>query len=329
MKSELYPQIEYNLAQVDPEIQTLAVREPLGKNTNLSVVVPAYCEEKQITNVMDSLSVQTDNNFELVIVDNNSHDNTKARAQMHATNVSYPVSIISELTPGPGHARKTGTNLTAWKLWLRDGGRMKPHTVATTDADTVVPPTWVETIKDLFKHNENLGIAGGVHTGPAWIDQVIFEKVGIPDFFKSIADLNYVILSQRLGKMKLSGPNTAFNLWAAICAGGVQQPKLPSGALGLKEISDLVCRTEQLGFETGFIPEYVISSRRRHLLELIKGKQMYFRSSPNAGDRFITIRADESKLLEHATATVPESTWLEYQNYLKQKIIANTLGVAV
>lgn len=126
--------------------------------------------------------------------------------------------------------------------------------------------------------------------------------------------------------MKLSGPNTAFSLIKAIEAGGMEQPTREDGTVDLKEITVLVSKIQRIGYGVNYLPERVISSRRRHLMELIKGKQMYFLDNQRSRNpRFLTIRANERALLEYALKHVPLFRWEEYRRSLISKIISNTL----
>ncbi|OGY09045.1 MAG: hypothetical protein A2782_00975 [Candidatus Blackburnbacteria bacterium RIFCSPHIGHO2_01_FULL_43_15b] len=98
----------------------------------VSVIIPAYNEEKLIGTCLDSLVEQTDANFEVVLVDNNSTDQTSAIAQQYAKKLN--LTIVLEKRKGRGKARATG--------FLKARGQY----LLSTDADTTVPPTWVETI---------------------------------------------------------------------------------------------------------------------------------------------------------------------------------------
>jgi dolichyl-phosphate beta-glucosyltransferase len=76
----------------------------------LSIVIPAYNEEARLPDslklIVDFVSRQT-YPIEVIVVDNNSTDRTRAIAQEHAAELSF-VRILSESAQGKGAAVKTG-----------------------------------------------------------------------------------------------------------------------------------------------------------------------------------------------------------------------------
>jgi len=108
-----------------------------------SVVIPVYNEEHYIKDCLLSLMNQEEKPDEIIIVDNNSKDNTVKIAK------EFPVTVVSEKTQGTAYARNTGFNLAKGPLIIR------------TDADCRVPPTWIKQIKLHFEKNPKLvGLSG-------------------------------------------------------------------------------------------------------------------------------------------------------------------------
>jgi len=101
----------------------------------ISIIIPAYNEGATIRRCLDALSHQTipRNSYELIVVDGNSEDNTREIAAEYADHV-----FIQESERVPG-ARNDGFV------------RAKYAIVATTDADSIVAPDWVEQILHSFK----------------------------------------------------------------------------------------------------------------------------------------------------------------------------------
>lgn len=95
----------------------------------VSVVIPAYNEEKYIDACLSALSGQTMKPFEVIVVDNNSTDNTQRVLSGHSS-----VAVISEHTQGVTAARTAGFNAARGDI------------IARIDADTVVAPTWLERV---------------------------------------------------------------------------------------------------------------------------------------------------------------------------------------
>jgi len=95
----------------------------------ISVVVPAYNEEKLIGKCLESLQNQTEKPFEIIVVDNNSIDKTAAVAK------KFGARVIEEKEQGISFARNAGFNVA------------KSDIIARIDADTIAPVDWIEKIR--------------------------------------------------------------------------------------------------------------------------------------------------------------------------------------
>ncbi|SNQ59080.1 glycosyltransferase [Candidatus Methanoperedens nitratireducens] len=113
----------------------------------ISVIVPTYNEEASITTCLKSLSHQTlnRNEYELIVVDGNSKDRTCELAR------AYADEVITQTSKKVGGARNDGV--------LRAEGDI----IATTDADCIIPPGWLEIIKDDFESNDIVQLYGTVY----------------------------------------------------------------------------------------------------------------------------------------------------------------------
>lgn len=110
----------------------------------ISVVIPAYNEEKFLEKTLLSIANQNYDNFELIVVDNNSKDKTAKISKRFGAKVVY------EPRQGVVFARQSG--------FLEAKGEI----IATTDADTILPKDWLSVIAKDFKNNEKLVIYGGL-----------------------------------------------------------------------------------------------------------------------------------------------------------------------
>jgi glycosyltransferase involved in cell wall biosynthesis len=112
----------------------------------ISVIVPSFNEEAHIGACLESLSDQTipRRQYEIIVVDGNSHDATREIASQYADLV-----FIQE-SPRVGGARNDGI--------LRSSGEI----AATTDADTIIPPGWIERISDDFSRHPIVQLYGPV-----------------------------------------------------------------------------------------------------------------------------------------------------------------------
>ncbi len=112
---------------------------------SVSVVIPAFNEEKFLANSLEAVLAQDYQNFELIVVNNASTDRTAAIARRAGA------KIINEQRRGVGYARQAG--------FLAAKGRL----VATTDADTVVPADWLTRIVKEFNDDNKLAAFGGLY----------------------------------------------------------------------------------------------------------------------------------------------------------------------
>jgi glycosyltransferase involved in cell wall biosynthesis len=104
----------------------------------VSVVIPAFNEEKLLRRCIESLQDQSVPAHEIIVVDNNSTDKTASIAE------SLGVTVISEPSQGIAWARDAGFNHASGDI------------IARLDADCIAPAHWIETIT---KHYQDRDIA--------------------------------------------------------------------------------------------------------------------------------------------------------------------------
>ncbi len=119
----------------------------MTKRTNiltLTIVIPAYNEQSYLTACLDSIAAQSVMPDEVIVVDNNSTDNTVAIAKGYRF-----VTVINEPNQHQSFAQKAGFNAA------------KSDILGRIDADTVLPANWVKKIKQQFAADNNLvGLTG-------------------------------------------------------------------------------------------------------------------------------------------------------------------------
>lgn len=108
-------------------------------SNTISIIIPAYNEERYLAACLDSIAAQTVKPDEVIVVDNNSTDNTAKIAK------NYPfVKIIKEPKQGLVFARTTGLNM-ANSDWL-----------VRIDADARLKKDWLEGLKEAIAKNPNM-----------------------------------------------------------------------------------------------------------------------------------------------------------------------------
>jgi glycosyltransferase involved in cell wall biosynthesis len=124
----------------------------------LSIVILAYNEEAYISRCLDSIADQTVMPDEVIVVDNNSSDDTAAIA------ASYPfVTIIKETEQGMMPARNRGFNSATGDF------------IARIDADTSLPEGWVAAAHQVI--DSHVGTICGF-SGPAYVYDLPSERAG-------------------------------------------------------------------------------------------------------------------------------------------------------
>jgi glycosyltransferase involved in cell wall biosynthesis len=145
----------------------------------LSIIICSYNRASYISDALTSLYVQSSglDNFEVIIVDNNSTDNTKeVYAQWRQTNTNGQFTFISETKQGASFARNTGAAIAKgeWVCFMDDDA------VATTDY-----------VKNIIKHIQDqpfiVGFGGRIipkyiPSEPKWMSYYVSSLVGNFDY---------------------------------------------------------------------------------------------------------------------------------------------------
>ena len=109
-----------------------------GPCRELTVVVPAYNEQKWIGGALRALGEQTDRDFTLVVVDNGCTDDTAGVVRAFARTTPLDVRLVAEPEPGAGTAADTG-----FRWAIAHGATL----LARTDADCLPARDWVAAVR--------------------------------------------------------------------------------------------------------------------------------------------------------------------------------------
>jgi len=79
----------------------------------ISVIIPVYNEKRVISNCLASLAKQDINNFEVIVVDDGSEDNTfiEIKKSKHLHGRSFNLKLLRQAHKGPGEARNLAAKL--------------------------------------------------------------------------------------------------------------------------------------------------------------------------------------------------------------------------
>jgi len=113
----------------------------------ISVIIPTFNEEENIAQCLVSLSHQTlpRSEYEIIVVDGGSEDATCEIAKKYAD------QVFVQTSKKVGGARNDGVKVA------------KGEIIATTDADCILPPSWIGRIAEDFKKPGVVQVYGPVY----------------------------------------------------------------------------------------------------------------------------------------------------------------------
>jgi len=113
---------------------------------NFSIIIVNYNGKKYLSNCLQSIFLNDYSNFEIIIVDNNSTDNSIFFIKKKFSEFLNKIKIIS-LTKnfGPAYARNQGVKIAKGKI------------ISFLDNDTEVDINWLKTANSEFKKDKKLG----------------------------------------------------------------------------------------------------------------------------------------------------------------------------
>lgn len=132
--------------------------------SKVSVIIPTYNCVRFLPEALDSVFRQTYQNFEIVVVDDGSTDDTRELVKSYIDKYPGKLNYIYQENQGLACARNTAIN------------HAKGEYIAILDADDIFLPTKLEEEIRAFEANPEVGI---VHSNIAWITES-GEKISVP-----------------------------------------------------------------------------------------------------------------------------------------------------
>ncbi len=149
------------------------------KSKNVSIIIPVYNEAEYIGPCLDAITKQTLQPLEVLLIDNNSTDNTLKIVS------KYPfVKVIKEKKQGVVYARDRGFNLA------------KGSILARIDGDSIIDHDWVANLGKVFKDSQVDAVTGSnyyydvMHPEVGYKSDLFFRK----DLVKSMENKNQAFL---------------------------------------------------------------------------------------------------------------------------------------
>jgi glycosyltransferase involved in cell wall biosynthesis len=140
----------------------------------ISVVILAYDSGRTIEACLDSLGAQAPQPAEVLLVDDDSSDDTVARARAVAQHTGLSLRVVRNGSHNISHGRNLGLDAAHGPV------------VAFVDSDAVVQPGWTRAILDAFGADPDIAVVGGevvtAHASP-FAEAVALNDATVRDLF--------------------------------------------------------------------------------------------------------------------------------------------------
>lgn len=218
-------------------------RVKLDSYPRVSVIVCSYNGAKTLDRCLQSLKEVDYPNYEVVLVDDGSKDNTPEIAEKH----SWIVSIRQE-NKGLSVARNVGAHAATGEV------------IAYTDSDCMADPDWLYFLVHTLTSGEYAGVGGPNISPPAedWIQACVSAAPGGP---------SHVLLTDVVAE-HIPGCNMAFYKWAFDKVGGFDPEYRKAG-----DDVDFCWRLQQEGQVIAFSPAAIVWHYRRFTLQAFRKQQ--------------------------------------------------------
>ncbi|GAB4181231.1 MAG: hypothetical protein Fur0032_22290 [Terrimicrobiaceae bacterium] len=218
-------------------------RVPLPRYPRVSVIVCSYNGAKTLENCLSSLKGVDYPDYEVILVDDGSKDNTQDIAVRHP----WIVNIRQE-NKGLSVARNVGAAAATGEV------------IAYTDSDCMADPDWLYFLVGTLLSGEYAGVGGPNISPPAqnWIQACVAAAPGGP---------SHVLLSDVVAE-HIPGCNMAFYKWAFDKVGGFDPEYRKAG-----DDVDFCWRLQQEGQVIAFSPAAIVWHYRRFTLDAFRKQQ--------------------------------------------------------
>jgi GT2 family glycosyltransferase len=143
---------------------------------DVSVVVSTYNRADRLPLALDALLAQTGTAYEIIVVDNNSTDDTRTVVSAIAARSNGRVRYVFEPRQGLSYGRNTGIELARAPI------------VALTDDDVRVGPDWIAQLERAFHEHQDADYVGGrilpnwIEPPPRWLTTAHWSPLALQDY---------------------------------------------------------------------------------------------------------------------------------------------------
>jgi len=204
------------------------LRPPLSRAPFVSVIVCSYNGGRTLAACLDSLSKLNYPDYEVMLVDDGSTDDTAYIAAQFSQ-----VRYIHQSNHGLSHARNTGA------------AAARGEVLAYTDSDCIADVDWLYYLIGTLVNGDYAGVGGPNVTPPAqnWVQACVAAAPGGP---------SHVLLTDTVAE-HIPGCNMAFYRWAFGRVGGFDAEYHKAG-----DDVDFCWRIQQAGWVIAFSPPAIV-----------------------------------------------------------------------
>lgn len=141
----------------------------MNTNTSISIVICTYNGAERIEKVLSCFNNQVnceEIEWEIVVVDNNSSDNTYETVQKLSSEFGDRLKLVQETKQGLIHARIKGYQSSKYNV------------ISYIDDDNYVANNWISNVYHVMNMNENIGASGGYN------ELYVDKGVDLPSWFE-------------------------------------------------------------------------------------------------------------------------------------------------
>ncbi|PVW13315.1 glycosyltransferase [Marixanthomonas spongiae] len=142
----------------------------------ICVIIPLYNEELYLEKTLDSFINQIQNVDKLILVNDNSSDNTNSIAKNYSKKYDW-IELVQNNSANKHIPGKKVIN--AFYNGLETISKNDYELIGKFDGDIELPPIYFKRIREMFSENKSVGIAGGnlyIHDKGKWIFENISNK---------------------------------------------------------------------------------------------------------------------------------------------------------
>jgi glycosyltransferase involved in cell wall biosynthesis len=240
-----------------PVFHSITERVKLPKFPRVSIIVCSYNGAKTLGHCLRSLDELNYPDYEIVLVDDGSKDNTQeivrvfetSRAKLATAGKQIPDFLnIIQKNMGLSYARNEGAR------------RSTGAVIAYTDSDCMADPDWLYYLVSTLQSGDYAGVGGPNISPPAvdWIQAAVAASPGGP---------SHVLLSDVVAE-HIPGCNMAFHRWAFDMVGGFDTEYRKAG-----DDVDFCWRLQTNGQVIAFSPSAIVWHYRRFTLTAFRKQQ--------------------------------------------------------